>query len=271
MPFCLHRREIVFPVTRRAYRLPVMRTLRLLLARTRLGTFLLLPLLSCAFPKPSAEEVGKALARSGPFVEPRTAIVPRRIDTRTDPSLGSGPLDDRQLSKVDGVLAILHMNKFVELEDVYAPDGDGGYRHVITVRPAADAPPALFTEVDEASTDQEWSRVRRTPGWRVALGHRKLIGVTQVLDSSSPAADRLSPGYVLASVDFKWVPTEVGEHFDQSSPAFDELPRELQIGATYAGDLDSGRTFSGRAWMTRGKEGKEWRVTLFQCQRCTTP
>ena len=244
-----------------------MRILRRLLARTRFGCFLLLPLLSCGYPRPSKEKVGDALARSNAFSDPKTVRVSRRVDARTGSSMGAGPLDDRQLAKIESELAILHANKLVDIQDVYAPDGDGGYTHIITVQPSADAPADLFVEVDEAAED--WNMARHTPGWRVAIAHRKLIAVTQILDSSSPEAERLSPGFVLASVDFRWVPTEIGKLFDQGLPEFDELPNELQRGLTYAAQLDSRRTFGGRAWMTQGREGKEWKVTLFQCQRCT--
>ena len=44
-----------------------MRTLRRLLARTLLAPFLLLPLLSCSYPKPSEKTVATALVRTGGF------------------------------------------------------------------------------------------------------------------------------------------------------------------------------------------------------------
>jgi hypothetical protein len=246
-----------------------MQTLRRLLARTRLGSFLLLPLLSCGYPRPSRAAVTEALGRSSAFTEPKTILVSRRLDARTDPSMGGGALDDRQLAKIESELAVLRANGLIDIQDVYGPSDDGGYSHIITVQPAADAPAGLFTPVDQPSGDEEWKPVRRTPGWRVAIAHRKLVSVTEVLDPNSPTAERLSPGFVQASVEFRWTPTTVGELFDQGGSAFEEMPRPLQVAVVYAGDLDSRRTYAGRAWMTRGREGKEWRVTLFQCQRCT--
>jgi hypothetical protein len=114
-----------------------------------------------------------------------------------------------------------------------------------------------------------WTQVKKTPGWRVTLGRRELVTVGQIIDSSSPVADRLSPGYVLANVDFKWIPTDIGKLFDQGALSFDDLPRELQVASVNAGDLDSRATYSGRAWLTRDKKG-EWYVTLFDCRRCST-
>ena len=246
-----------------------MRTLRRFLARAGLGSFLLLPLLSCGYPKPSKDQVTEILNRSAGFGEPKTVRVSKRLEVRTDEGMGGGPLDDIQLAKIESEMAILHANKLIELQDAYAPDGNGGYMHVITAQPAADAPAELFTETDEAAEGDMWRGARHYPGWRVAIAHRKVIAVTEILDPNSPTAERLAPGYVQASVDFRWVPTDVGQLFDQASPAFDDLPRDFQVGLIYSGDLDSHRTYSGRAWMTRGREGKDWRVTLFQCQRCT--
>ena len=246
-----------------------MRTHRRLLTRARLGTFLLLPLLACGYPKPSKDDVVEILVRSPGFSEPKTVRVSRRIEVRTDPSMGAGPLDDRQLGKLESEVAILHANNLLDIQDRYAPDGEGGYAHIIDIQPSANAPADLFSEIDEPVNEDRFRRMRQTPGWRVAIAQRKIIGVTEILDPNSPNAERLSPGFVQVSVDFRWVPTDVGRLFDQASPAFDELPRELQVGLVYAGDLDSHRTYSGRAWMTRGREGKEWKVTLFQCSRCT--
>src|SRR5215216_2674976 len=225
MPFCLHAREIVFPLTTRGYPPSVMRILRRLLARARLGSFLLLPLLSCGYPKPSKEKVSEVLARSTGFSEPKTVRVSRRIDARTEPSMGAGPLDDRQLAKIESEVAILHANKLVDIQDSYAPGGDGGYVHVITIQPSADAPADLFAEIDEASGEEAWRSVRHTPGWRVAIAHRKIVAVTEILGADSPTAERLSPGFVQASVEFRWVPTEIGKLFDQAAPEFEELPR----------------------------------------------
>lgn len=269
MSFCLDRREIVFPLTRRAYPPFVMRTLRRLLAQARLGSFLFLPLLSCGYPKPSKQEVVDILSRSTGFDEAKTVRVSRRIDARTDPSMGAGQLDVPQLAKIESEVAILHANKLIDIQDSYSPSGDGGYQHILIIQPSADAPADLFTEIDEPSGEEAWRAVRHTPGWRVTIARRKIVGVTEVLGADSPTAERLSPGFVQASVEFRWVPTEVGQLFDQAAPEFEDYPRELQRGLVYAGDLDSRRTYAGRAWMTRGKEGREWRVTLFQCVRCT--
>jgi hypothetical protein len=210
----------------------------------------------------------EVLAKSSGFADPKTVAVPRRIDAHTDASMGAGPLDDRQLAKVDGVLALLHMNGLVELNDVYGPSEDGGYNHTITVRPAASAPADLFAETDEQPIAPPYAQVRRTIGWHVIIAHPKIIGVSRILDASNPEAERLSPGYVQAMVTFKWEPSEIGTLFDQNGSSFEDLPREVQQGAMNVGSLDSGVTYYGTAWMTRGKQG-DWRVTLFQCRRCT--
>lgn len=247
-----------------------MRTLRRLLKRTLLAPFLLLPLLSCGYPKPSADAVERALGRASTFIEPKTILVPRRIEAPTAAEIGGGALDDSQLAKIDAVVAILHANRLVDVQDVYGPNGDGGYLHIITVQPSPGASAALFAETEETTSDPLWSRVRRTAGWRVTLAERKITGISDILDSNSPAADRLSPGYVLVRFEFRWMPTEVGKLFDQGAPEFDDLSRELRYATVYAGDLDTRRSFGGRAWMTRGKDGA-WYVTLFDCPRnCTT-
>ena len=247
-----------------------MRTLRQLLARTLLAPFLLLPLLSCGYPKPSPTAVREALERSSTFVEPKTILVARRIEARLDPSYGVGALDDRQLSRLDPVLAVLHANKLVDIQDVYGPDAQsGGYYHVLNVTPAADAPADLFVDASDETMGTPFSPAARTAGWRISLGQRKVIKVWQIIDSNSPMAERLSPGYVLASFDFRWIPSEAGKLFDQASLTFDELPTEQQRAIIWAGDLDSRRDFSARAWLTRGSDGA-WKVTLFDCRRCST-
>jgi len=247
-----------------------MRTLRRLLARTLLAPFLLLPLLSCSYPKPSEKTVATALVRTGGFAEPKMVAIPRRIEVHTDASMGGGALDDRQLSKIDPVIAIMHANGLVDVQDVYGPDGGkGGYEHVISIAPSSNATPDLFVETDDPGVGPTWTQIKRTPGWRVTLGRRELVNVGRILDSSSPVADRLSPGYVLAEVDFRWIPTDVGKHFDQGALDFDDMSRDLQMASVSAADLDSRSTYHGRAWLTRDKKG-EWYVTLFDCRRCST-
>lgn len=247
-----------------------MRPIRRLLARCLLAPFLLLPLLSCGYPKPSPAVVAEVVSHSSAFVEPKTILIPRRVDAHTEASMGGGALDDRQLAKLDPVLGILHANKIVEIQDVYGPDGGtGGYFHSLTVVPASGVSPDLFVETDEPPSGPPWSQVKKTPGWRVTLGRREIIKVWQVIDSSSPMADKLSPGYVLASFDFHWIPTDIGKLFDQGSLAFDDLPRELQLATVSAGDLDSRASYAARAWLTRDKSGS-WRVTMIDCRRCST-
>ena len=50
---------------------------------------------------------------------------------------------------------------------------------------------------------------------------------------------------------------------------FDDLSTDLQRATINAGDLDTRATYAARAWLTRDKEG-EWKVTLFDCRRCST-
>ena len=244
-----------------------MRPLRRLLARSLL--FLFLPLLSCGNPTPSPKAVVDALGRSQ-FIDPKTVEIPRRIEAHTPSSFGGGTLDDKQLASLDPVVAILHANNIVDIQDAYGPDGGtGGYMHVITVSPSANMSPDLFAESEGPVQDAMWGKVRRTPGWHVTLARREVLRVWQVIDSSSPMADKLSPGYVLASFDFHWIPTDVGKVFDQGAFSFDDLSRDLQLATINAGDLDTRATYAGRAWLTRDKSGA-WKVTLFDCRRCST-
>lgn len=247
---------------------PPMRPIRRLLARCLLAPLLLLPLLSCGYPKPSPTVVADAVTRSSGFVEPKTVLIPRRVEAHTDDSFGGGALDDHQLAKVDAVLAILHANKIVDIQDSYGPDGgDGGYYHVLTVTPASGLSPDLFVESEEPASGPSWTQVKKTPGWRVTLARREISKVWQVIDPSSPMADKLSPGYVLASFDFHWIPNDIGKLFDQGSLAFDDLPRDLQVATIAAGGLDSRESYAARAWLTRDKKGA-WQVTMLDCRRC---
>ncbi|HEY7237246.1 MAG TPA: hypothetical protein VH539_24025 [Gemmatimonadaceae bacterium] len=246
-----------------------MRPLRRLLARTLLAPFLLLPLLSCGYPTPSAKAVSGALEHSA-FTEPKMVTIPRRVEARTDASFGGGTLDDRQLARIDAVIAILRANRLVDVQDVFGPEpGTGGYSHILSITPSSNASPDLFLEVDEPAQDAGFGRIRKTPGWHVALARRQIVSVGQIIDSSSPLAERLSPGYVQADVAFRWIPTDIGKLFDQGSLSFDDMPRDLQVASVNAGDLDSRATYNGRAWLTRNKKG-EWTVTLFDCRRCST-
>jgi hypothetical protein len=248
-----------------------MRPIRRLLARSLLAPLLLLPLLSCGYPKPSPDAVAAALGRSGTFIEPKTVPIPRRIEAHTDGSFGGGTLDDRQIAKLDPVLAILHANKLVDIQDVYGPDGgQGGYIHILAVSPASSASPDLFTETDEPVIQSPWGpQIKKIPGWRVTLGRREIVKVGLIVDSSSPVAEKLSPGYVLANFEFHWIPTEVGKLFDQASLEFDDLSHDMQVATANAGDLDTRATYFARAWLTRDKNG-QWRVTLFDCRKCST-
>ena len=47
------------------------------------------------------------------------------------------------------------------------------------------------------------------------------------------------------------------------------METDLQRATINAGDLDTRATYAARAWLTRDKEG-EWKVTLFDCRRCST-
>src|SRR5690242_738259 len=94
-----------------------MRPIRRLLARCLLAPFLLLPLLSCGYPKPSPAAVAQALSKSSAFVEPKTILVPPRVEAQTDESFGGGALDDNQLARIDPVLGILRANKVVDVQD----------------------------------------------------------------------------------------------------------------------------------------------------------
>src|SRR2546430_10460959 len=160
-----------------------MHSLRRLLVRSLLAPLLLLPLLSCGYPKPTPKVVAAALAHSSTFVEPKTVITPRRVETNTDASMGGGAPDDRQLAKIHPVLAILHSNKLVDIQDVYGPDGGrGGYFHILTIAPASTASPDLFIETNEpAAQPPFWAtKVKETPGWRVTLRPREIINVWRV-------------------------------------------------------------------------------------------
>src|SRR4051794_27904934 len=133
-----------------------MSLLQRLLARSSLA-FVLLPLMSCGNPKPSPKTVTEALGRVGSFVEPKMVTIPRRIDARTPAEFGGGMLDDRQLATIDPVVAILHVNKLVDIQDIYGPDpGTGGYSHIISITPASGSAPDLFVETDEPGTDETW-------------------------------------------------------------------------------------------------------------------
>jgi hypothetical protein len=105
------------------------------------------------------------------------------------------------------------------------------------------------------------------PGWRVALAHRELVRVIDVITPDDPTADRLSPGYVQANFEFKWIPTEVGAYFDMGSASYDELSDEQQRAVKWAGSLDSRKVYAARAWLRRDKEQK-WTVTGINCARC---
>ena len=238
-------------------------------SRRLIAAFLLLPLVSCGYPKPSPKDVEAALMRSGGFTDPRMVTVPRRIDVNTDESFGSGSLDDRQLADVDAVVAILHANKLIDVADLHSSDGDGGFMHVLSIAPATDAPSDLFVETDEPSKDPSWRDVRKTPGWHVMLARGQFDRVWQIHDAQSAGDnEKISPGYVLAYFDFHWVPTEVGRLFDESGVDYEELSPELQAARRQLErPLDSRLKNSGRAWLTRDKNG-DWKVTLFECWRC---
>src|SRR5256886_6914035 len=155
-----------------------MHSLRRLLVRSLLAPLLLLPLLSCGYPKPTPKVVAAALAHSSTFVEPRTVIIPRRVETNTDASMGGGALDDRQLAKIHPVLAILHANKLVDIQDVYGPDGGrGGYFHILTIAPASTASPDLFIETKEPAPQPPFwaTKGKEMPGCPGTRGRCEII------------------------------------------------------------------------------------------------
>jgi len=238
-------------------------------SRRLIPSLLLLSLVSCGYPKPTSKDIEAALDRAGWFVDPKMVALPRRIEVHTDESFGSGRLTDRQLDEVDVIVAILHANQVVDVTDVHSPDGDGGYLHLLSIAPASDAPSDLFVETDDPGTTPPQRAVRRTAGWHVMLARRQFDRAWQIHDAHSAADnEKISPGYVLAYFDFHWIPTEIGKLFDESGANYEDLSPELQAASQrLEGPLDSRLKYSGRAWLTRDKEGK-WKVTLVDCWRC---
>ena len=239
------------------------------LSRRLIAPLLLVPLLSCGYPTPSPREFEAALKRTGGFTDPRMVVVPRRIEVHSDESFGSGPLDDRQLEEVDVIVAILHANKLIDVSDLHSSDGDGGYQHILSIRPASDAPADLFVETDEPGKDASWAAARKTPGWHVMLAQRQFDLVWQMHDAHSKGDnERISPGYILAYYDFHWIPTEIGKLFDEAGANYEDLSPELQAARQQLeGPLDSRLKYSARAWLTRDRNG-DWKVTLVECWRC---
>lgn len=260
MGLCVERREFVLSEITLDNMSP---------SRRLIAPLLLLPLLSCGYPTPSPKNVEAALTRTGGFTDPKMVAIPRRIEVHTDESFGSGPLDDRQLDEVDVVVAILHTNKLIDVSDVHSSDGDGGYMHILSIAPSSDAPSDLFIETDEPSKDPTWEAVRKTPGWRVMLARRQFDRVWQIHDAHSAGDnEKISPGYVLAYFDFHWIPTEVGTLFDESGANYEDLSAEQQaVRRQLEGPLDSSLKYSGRAWLTRDRNG-DWKATLVDCWRC---
>ena len=259
MGLCVERREFVLSENP-----PPMSSSRRLIA-----PLLLLPIVSCGYPKPSPKNIEAALMRAAGFTDPKIVAVPRRIEVHTDESFGSGPLDDRQLDEVDVVVAILHANQLIDVNDVHSSDGDGGFIHILTIAPASDAPTDLFVETDDPGRNPAQGAVRRTPGWHVMLARRQFDLVWQIHDAHSAADnEKLSPGYVLAYFDFHWIPTEIGKLFDESGANYEDLSPELQAARQQLdGPLDSRLKYSGRGWFTRDRTG-DWKVTLWECWRC---
>ena len=115
-----------------------MHSLRRLLVRSLLAPLLLLPLLSCGYPKPTPKVVAAALAHSSTFVEPKMVIIPRRVEANTDASMGGGALDDRQLAKIHPVLAILRAQAATAIvaNRAFSPVGVNAYFAVVLVMSA---------------------------------------------------------------------------------------------------------------------------------------
>ena len=237
--------------------------------RRVIAPFVLLPVLSCGYPKPSSKDIEAALTRSGWFTDPKIGAVPRRIEVHTDESFGSGPLTDRQLDEVDVVLAILHANKLIDITDVHSSDGDGGFVHILSVTPASDAPADLFLETDDAGRNPVRGAVTRTAGWHVILARRQFDRAWQIHDAHSATDnEKISPGYVLAYFDFHMIPTEIGTLFDEAGANYEDLSPEQQAARQQLeGALDSRLKYSGRTWLTRDGQGN-WKVTLVECWRC---
>ena len=233
-----------------------------------LAPLLWLPLLACGGSKPSNKEVAAALAVSSAFVPPKTALVWRELYAQTTPEMGGGALNDQLLGKIDGVLPILRANDLVEIDDQAVSDGNGGYMHLMRVKPTETGiATKAFQETDEQLPSDPYTRERRVPGWRLALANRELIRVIDVMTPDNPLADKIAPGYVQANFEFKWIPTEVGVYFDMGSAGYDELSDQQQRAVKWAGSLDSRKVYAGRAWLRRDKEQK-WIVTGINCMRC---
>jgi hypothetical protein len=232
---------------------------------------LLALLTSACNDKPSKSEAEGLIAKYVAFRAPKTVRVPRRIVLRSAgyaSSYSKLRLDWDDFAQIDWVTQSMEQMHVVRVADNarMATGPSESYDHYIDVYPTPEAlESGDFVEDEDDPPPTPWGPPNKVPGWKVAVAHRKLDGVTEILDHTA-TTETVVRGQAVAYFDFKWVATKSGFAYDQATSEFASLRRGPWAAARQL-NIDSRIPLRAKALFFQDKNGR-WYVRAMECGRC---
>ena len=259
--------------------MPPTRLLRLTtLAVVAAGVPLLSSCLSKAVTKKDAAEI---ITGSTAFTRPKFAHIPRMMTFKGYAYSQNGALSIKDLAEIDPTLAILKIQRVVAVNDQVYGSGVESL-HQLVVTPTAIDSASLLADEDatggpydaQLSIDAQeerrfnYSRVgyyssfKKDLGWRVPIGTRQFLEVTQI-HNWRDKNENIPVNELIVDFTWRWVPNEFGDAFDTQSATFRALPPEVQEAAGNWGvRMNTEGTMMSRAYLRR--EGKQWQLTVIR-------
>ncbi|HEY7237248.1 MAG TPA: hypothetical protein VH539_24035 [Gemmatimonadaceae bacterium] len=242
----------------------------------------MLALAGCLSRAVTKDEAGALVKASAAFTRPKFAHIPKLLTFQSlyHSSYGSeGILSVGDLARVDPTLAILKLQRVVNVsESIYGPGR--GAMHQLVVTPSGIDPASLLADEDPRASgfdeqeildaNEERSRVGSTGysqfkkeiGWRVPIGTRQFLQVDQI-HNWRDANENIPVNELAVDFSWKWVPNDFGDAFDSRSQTYASFPDSVQDAAKSWGvRMNTESSMHSRAFLHR--EGNRWQLRLIQ-------
>lgn len=252
-------------------------TFTLRLTTSALATTLLLG--GCLSKSITKKQAGEIISTSSAFTRPKFAHIPRLMTFKGYSFSSNGVLSINDLAQFDPTLAILKLERVVSVnESVY---GSGVETlHQLVVTPTAIDSTSLLADEDpraggydaQATLDAQeerrdnysrlgyYSEFKKDLGWRVPIGTRQFIEVTQI-HNWRDANENIPVNEIVVDFTWRWVPNEFGDAFDTQSATFRSFPDAVQRSAESWGiRMNTEGTMLSRAYLRR--EGDQWQLNV---------
>jgi hypothetical protein len=236
-------------------------------------------LAGCLSKALSKKEAGEIISTSSAFNRPKFAHIPRQMTFRGYAFSSNGVLSINDMAQFDPTMAILKLQRVITVnESVYGSGVETLHQLVIT--PTAIDSTSLLADEDprsggydvQATLDAQeerrdnfsrlgyYSSFKKDLGWRVPIGTRQFIEVTQI-HNWRDANENIPVNEIVVDFTWRWVPNDFGDAFDTQSATFRSFPDEVQRAAESWGvRMNTEGTMLSRAYLRR--EDKQWQLTV---------